>query len=338
MLGKNKGKVLAIVMAVLMLALTLTGCGKDNAKKDQPAKEAFKPTKPIAVIVPASPGGATDLLARAVEKVWSKYCPQPIQIINKGGGGGVEGAVAVKSAKPDGYTMIIGMGGGHDIVMPHLQNVEYKYTDLTPVARLSVNSVAILVPADSPFKSVKDIVEWAKRENKPVTAAVSQKAGAHDLTAQALGKMAGITVTCIPHSGGGQSITTLLGGQTMIGTGHPAEVIGHLKSGKLRPIGIALPERDPALPDVPTFKEQGIDLYTWGSVKGVGLPKNTPKEIVDYYADIFKKICDDPEFKKACQDMLQPAQYQGPEEFAKFLKQVTDDYGTLIQKLGIQKQ
>jgi tripartite-type tricarboxylate transporter receptor subunit TctC len=339
MFGKSKGKVLSVLLVVLMMLLTLTGCGKDTAtSKKETAKTAFKPEKPITAIVPASPGGATDLLARAVEKVWSKYCPQPIQIVNKGGGGGVEGAVAVKTAKPDGYTLIIGMGGGHDIVAPHLQNIEYKYTDLTPVARLSVNSVVILVPADSPFNSVKDVVEWAKRENKPVTASVSQKAGAHDLTAQAFGKKAGITVTPIPHSGGAQAITTLLGGQTVIGTGHPAEVITHLKSGKLKPIGIALPERDPALPNVPTLKEQGIDVYTWGSVKGVGLPKNTSKEIVDYYADVFKKIADDPEFKKACEDMMQPAQYQNPEEFAKFLKQVTDDYGTLIKSLGIEKQ
>lgn len=338
MFGKEKGKALSIILVVLMMALAMAGCGKDNAKKSDAPKAAFKPEKPITAVVPAAPGGATDLLARAVEKVWSKYCPQPIQIVNKGGGGGVEGAIAVKTAKPDGYTIEIGMGGGHDIVAPHLQNIEYKYTDLTPVARLSVNSVVILVPADSPFNSVKDVVDWAKRENKPVTASVSQKAGAHDLTAQAFGKKAGITVTCIPHAGGGQSITTLLGGQTMIGTGHPAEVITHLKSGKLKPIGIALPERDPALPNVPTLKEQGIDVYTWGSVKGVGLPKNAPKEVVDYYADLFKKICDDPDFKKACEDMLQPAQYQNPEEFAKFLKQVTDDYGTLIKSLGIEKQ
>lgn len=337
MLGKSKGKVLAMAVVASILTFALAGCGQD-AKKADKAKEDFKPTKPITVIVPAGPGGATDLLARAVEKVWSKYCPQPMQIVNKGGGGGVEGAVAVKTAKPDGYTLEIGIGGGHDIVMPHLQNVEYKYTDLIPVARLSINSVVILVPKDSPFNSVKDIVEWAKRENKPVTAAVSQKAGAHDLAAQAMGKMAGINVTCIPHTGGAQAITTLLGGQTMIGTGHPAEVINQLKAGKLKPIGIALPERDPALPDVPTFKEQGINLHTWGSVKGVALPKNTPKEIVDYYADVFKKISEDPDFKKATQDMLQPVQYQGPEEFAKFLKQATDDYGALIKQLGIQKQ
>lgn len=336
MFGQTTKKVLVFLLAALIL--TLAGCGKDSAKQTEKAKEVFKPTKPITVIVPAGPGGATDLLARAVEKVWSKYCPQPMQIVNKGSGGGVEGAVAVKTAKPDGYTLEIGIGGGHDIVMPHLQNVEYRYTDLIPVARLSINSVAILVPADSPFNSVKDIVEWAKRENKPVTASVSQKSGAHDLTAQALGKMAGITVTSIPHTGGAQSLTTLLGGQTMIGTGHPAEIITQLKAGKLKPIGIALPERDPALPNVPTFKEQGIELYTWGSVKGVALPKNTPKEIVDYYADVFKKIAEDPEFKKATQDMLQPVQYQGPDEFAKFLKQATDDYGALIQKLGIQKQ
>lgn len=335
-------KVNRIVLAVLVLALTLllvaSGCGKAPAAKTTEKTAGFKPEKPITMVVPGAAGGSTDLLARAVDKVWGKYCPQPLQIVNKGGGGGLDGATTVARAKPDGYTLELGYGSGHDIVMPHLQKVEYNpFRDLEPVARLSIHSVVVLVPENSPYNSLKDIVDWAKKENKPVTAAVSLKAGAVDMVMRGIGKATGITVTPIPHAGGAQAITTLIGGQTLMGGGHPAEVIGQIKAKRLKPIGIATPERDPALPDIPTLKEQGINFYTWGSVKGIGVPKNTPKEIIDYYADVFKKVAEDPDFKKAMLDMGQPVQYQGTADFAKFLRQAHDDYGVLVKDLGLDK-
>ena len=332
---KTRG--LVPVAAVLIFGLLLAGCGKaPEAKPAAPA--AFKPEKPITMVVPGAAGGSTDLLARAVERVWGKYCPQPLQIVNKGGGGGLEGATTVARAKPDGYTMEMGYGSGHDLVMPHIQKVEYDpFRDLVPVARMSIHSVVVVVPDNSPFKSIRDVVDWAKKENKPVTAAVSLTAGAQDLVMRGIGKAAGITVTPVPHAGGGQSITTVIGGQTMMGGNHPAEVVSPLRANRLRAIGIATPERDPSLPDVPTLKEQGINFYTWGSVKGVAVPRNTPKEVIDYYADVFKKVADDPDFKKAMQDMLQPVQYLGPDDFGKFMRQAADDYGKLIKELGLDK-
>ena len=183
--------------ALLVFALLLAaGCGGKQAapastpKTDAPA--AFKPEKPVTMIVPGAAGGSTDLLARAVEKVWSKYCPQPLQVVNKTGGGGIEGATFVARAKPDGYTMELGYGSGHDIVMPHIQKVEYDpFKQLEPVARLSIHSVVVLVPANSPFNSIKEITDWGKKENKPITASVSLTAGAVDLVMRGIGKTSG---------------------------------------------------------------------------------------------------------------------------------------------------
>lgn len=330
-----------LTIMVLISMIVLAGCGKTPAadSKKTPEKAAFKPEKAVTIVVPMAAGGSTDMLARAVEKVWSKYCPQPLQIVNKPGGGGIEGATFVSRAKPDGYTLTLGYGSGHDLVMPHLQKIEYDpFTALVPIARLSMHSVVVLVPEKSPFKTLKDVVDWAKKENKPVTASVSVTAGAVDLVMRGIGKSTGITVTPIPHSGGSQSLTTLVGGQTAIGGGHPAEVISQLKAGRVRAIGIATPERDPALPDVPTLKEQGINFYTWGSVKGIAAPKGTSKEIVDYYSDLFKKITDDAEFKKIMADMLQPVQYQNATEFAAFMKSASGDYSKLINELGLVKK
>ncbi len=101
---------------------------------------------------------------------------------------------------------------------------------------------------------------------------------------------------------------------------------------------MALKERDKTMPDVPTLMEQGVDFYTWGSVKGVAAPPNTPKEIIEYYEDLFKKICEDPDFIKSMTDMLQPVNYQNAEDFGKFMREMYDDYGELIDKLGLAKK
>lgn len=335
-------------MAVLTLALMVaaTGCGKastgDSKAAPAPAAaKAFTPDKdkPMTLIVPMAAGGATDLLARAVEKVWPKYTSQPVSVVNKPGAAGVDGSLFVSRAKPDGTTLIVGYGGGSpDLVTPQLSKVAYDpFTDLVPVARLSIASVVVAVPEKSEFKTMKDVIDWAKANNKPVTAAVSTTASANDFVMKGIGKVAGIQVTPIPHAGGSQAITTLVGGQTMMGGAHPVEIMTQLKAGRARAIAIATPERDPILPDVPTLKEQGINFSTWGSPKGVAAPKGTPKEIVDYYSDLLKKISDDPEYKKAMADMGQPVQYQNAADFSKFMRAAYDDYTRLINELGFEK-
>ncbi len=335
-MSKMSRRITLVIVVVTAMMLAVCGCGKQPAGSGKANAPAFKPDKPITMIVPFAAGGSSDLLARAIEKVWTKHCPQPLQIVNKLGGGGIEGARFVSRAKPDGYTILLGYGSGHDLVMPFLEKIEYDpFRDLVPVCRLSMHTVLVLVPENSPFKSIKDIVDWSKRENKPVTAAVSTTAGAVDLVMRGIGKTTGIEVTPIPHAGSSQAVTTLLGGQTTMGGGFACEIIPALKAKRLRPLASATFERDPAMPDVPTLREQGINVYNWGSVKGIAVPPKTSKEVIEYYADVFKKVTEDPEFRKAMQDMLQPVQYQGPEEYAKFMRSAYDDHGKMIKELGL---
>ena len=227
-------------------------------------------------------GGSTDLLARAVEKFWTKYSKQPLVVVNKPGGGGVVGTEGVVRSKPDGYTLYLGYGSGHDVVMPSLQKMPYDpLKDLIAVARVSIHSVVIVTGANSPYNSVKDIVAWAKKEGKPVTTAVSVKAGAVDLALTAFGKAAGVNIVTVPFSGGAEATTALAGGHLMIGGGHPSEIIPHIKAGRFKALAVVLPQRDPTLPNVPTLKEEGINVYTWGSIKGLAAPAGTPKEVVE---------------------------------------------------------
>jgi len=294
------------------------------------------PTKPIELVVPFAAGGSTDVLARLVAKFAPKYFDKPLVVINKPGGGGVTGTEGVVRSTPDGHTLYLGYGSGHDLVMPHFQKLPFDtFKDLIPVSRLSVHSVVLIIRADAPYKTMKEFVDWGKKKEQ-VTASVSTKAGSVDITFQAIGKTTGLKMVTVPFRGGAEAVTAIVGGQTDSGGNHPSEVISHIKAKRLIPIAVALEQRDSAIPDVPTFKELGYNVVTVGSVKGVAAPKGTPPEVIQYLSERFKKVCDDPEFVKAMKDIGQPVMYLGPTDFGKYLQAGFEEYGKLIKEFNIK--
>ncbi|MBP1714784.1 MAG: hypothetical protein H6Q42_2987 [Deltaproteobacteria bacterium] len=320
-------KIMALTVLVCFLAIPMLAGAQDKF-----------PTKPIEITVPFAAGGSTDVLARLVGKFAPKYFDKPLVVVNKPGGGGITGTEAVVRSKPDGYSLFLGYGSGHDLVTPHFQKMPYDtFNDLVPVARLSVHSIVMIIRGDAPYKTMKELVEWGKKKDQ-VTASVSTKAGSVDITFQAVGKATGMKIVTIPFRGGAESVTAIVGGQTDCGGNHPSEVISHIKAKRLIPIAVALENRDPAIPDVPTFKELGYNVVAVGSVKGVAAPKGTPPEVVRYLAERFKKVCDDPEFIKAMKDIGQPVMYQGPQEFGQYLKSGFEQYGKLIKEFNIKLQ
>ncbi len=299
------------------------------------AQDKF-PTKPIELVVPFAAGGSTDVLARLVAKFAPKYFDKPLVVINKPGGGGVTGTEGVVRSAPDGHTLYVGYGSGHDLVMPHFQKLPFKtFEDLSSVCLLSVHSVVMIIRADAPYKTMKEMIEWGKKKEQ-VTASVSTKAGSVDITFQAVGKTTGLKMVTVPFRGGAESVTAIVGGQTDCGGNHPSEVISHIKAKRLIPIAVALEQRDPAIPDVPTFKELGYNVVTAGSVKGVAAPKGTPPEAIRYLAERFKKVCEDQEFIQAMKDIGQPVMYKGPVDFAKYLQDGYEQYGKLIKEFNIK--
>ena len=294
------------------------------------------PNKPIQLIVPYSAGGSTDVLARAIGQVAPRFFPQPVVIVNKAGGGGIPGRVDVVKAKGDGYTQLFGWGSGEDLVVPHQRPLPYDiFKDLETVCRMSVHSIVLAVPADSPYKTLADLVKAGKTKEY-MTAAVSTKGGSVDITFLLFAKAAGIKVTTIPGSGGSDAITKLVGGHVDFGGGHPSEVLPHFKAGRLRGLAVAFEKRDASVPDIPTFRESGYDVVTAGSVKGVAVPKGTPKEIISYLEKKYKEIADDAEFQKIMKDIGQPVMYQTAEEYNVWFKQAYDQFGGLVKSLGIE--
>jgi tripartite-type tricarboxylate transporter receptor subunit TctC len=294
------------------------------------------PTKPIQVIIPFAAGGSSDLTGRALEKVWRKYSPQPMLVVNKPGAGGVLGTEYVVRSKPDGYTVYLGYGSGHDLVMPHLMKMPYDpFRDLAPVARVTIHAVVVCVSGKSSFNSMKDLLDWANRGNT-VTAAVSTAAGANDIVMRAIAKKTGVKITTVPFAGGSESTTALAGGHLIMGAGTLSEQMTHVKAGRLKPLAVALQQRDAVLPKVPTLREQGIDVATWGSIKGVAVPAGTPPEIIEYLSSTLKKVCEDKEFKKAMASVYQPIEYMDTKEWAAFIPKAYKDYGDLIKELDIK--
>jgi tripartite-type tricarboxylate transporter receptor subunit TctC len=275
-------------------------------------------------------------LARLVAKCAPKYFEKPLVVVNKPGGGGITGTEGVVRSRPDGYTLYVGYGSGHDLVTPHFQKMPYDtFNDLVPVCRLSVHSIVMIIRGNAPYRTLKEFIEWGKTREQ-VTASVSTKAGSVDIVFQAIGRATGLKMVTVPFRGGAESVTAIIGGQTDCGGNHPSEIISHIRAKRLIPIAVALEARDPAVPDVPTFRELGYNIVAVGSVKGVAAPKGTPPEAMAYLTERFKKVCEDPEFIKSMKDIGQPVMYQGPQEFGKYLKDGFDDYGKLIKEFNIK--
>jgi tripartite-type tricarboxylate transporter receptor subunit TctC len=314
---------------VLVLAAALAAVAGVSA-------EAAYPEKPIQLIVPYSAGGSTDVLARALSQVAPRFFPQPVVVVNKPGGGAIPGRVEVVKARPDGYTLLFGYGSGEDLVVPHQRSLPYNVFEAFETGpRISVHSIVLAVPGNSPHKTLADFVKWAKTKDY-TTASVSTKGGSVDITFLLFGKAAGIKVTTIPGSGGADAVTKLVGGHVDFGGGHPSEVLPHIKAGRMRALAVAFDKRDPSIPDVPTFKEFGFDVVTAGSVKGIAAPKGTPKEVMNSLDAKLKAICEDAEFQKIMKDLGQPVLYQPSEEYKVWFKQAYDQFGQLVKTLGVE--
>jgi tripartite-type tricarboxylate transporter receptor subunit TctC len=329
-----------IFVLMASLSLPLFAGGSQDASKPEAAPAAdsgeWSPTRPIDLVVPYAAGGSTDLLGRAIEKIWTKYSPQPMRVVDKPGGGGVTGSVFVANSAPDGYTLCLGYGSGCDMSMPVLQQLEYDPVKaLDPLCLISVHTVMIGVPTNSEFNTLADIIEWTKKTGNPATVVSSTANGSVDIVLQALVKKTGANLTIIPTDGGGKSISMLVGAQTMAGGAHPSEVLPQYKAGRIRLIGVAADDRDTSMPEIPTLKEQGIDFSSYGSIKGLAGPKNMPENIKKYYESTFRKICEDPEFIQIMTDMGQPVMYLNITDFTNFFKKASEDYKQSIEELGL---
>jgi len=277
------------------------------------------PTKPITLVNPGGAGGSTDLLMRAVISVASSYLGQPIVLDLKPGGSGAVGTDFVAKAAPDGYTLLCG-GPGWNSTLPAIEGRSKGPEYFDAVCQINYNSSFTLVRSESPFKTLNEAIQWAKANPNKMVFGNTGVWGAADLCWKIVRHQTGIVTRDVPHEGGGPFIVALLGGHVDIGITGPPVSLPHIQAGKLRALAYNDNKRFPQTPNVPTAKEQGIDLidHFWRSILA---PKGTPPSIINKLASAFKKITEDPSFVEMIKKFGEEVNYLGPEEFTKMWKE-----------------
>ena len=295
---------------------------------------AAYPEKTINYIIAFGPGGESDISARLQEPYFKKLTGQPVAIQYKAGAGGAAAWSQINSAPGDGYT-IIGTNIPHIILQPLQKDVGYKTAEIATVYWFHYTPDAIIVTADSPYKSLEDLIAAAKKAPGTVTFSGSGTNSANHLAQQRFDKMAGIKTTYIPAKGTGASNAALLGKH--VAGAFSYSTVGTQLGAQVRCLAIALEKRHPALPDCPTFKEKGYDLVS-GAYRGIGVPNTTPKATQQAVSDLIGKINKDPAFIKAMEDKGFAMVDVGLADMPAFMAKKQKEYEEIAREMGIMKK
>jgi tripartite-type tricarboxylate transporter receptor subunit TctC len=233
-------------------------------------------------------------------------------------------------ARPDGYTLVTAITPL--TILPHQVKTAFTYQSFEPIINVVLDPVMFQVRADSQWKTLREFLDYAKKNPGMITVGNSGAGGGVHLIALAFEKAAEVSFNHIPFAGGGPSVTALLGGHIHAVSVSPPEGIPHVKAGKLRIIALFSEKRMEAFPDVPTVREQGVN-FTMSQWRGLAAPKGTPPDVVKRLHDAFKKGMEDPGFVKTATDLTVNLAYLGPDDFGKLMAQDHDRYGTLVQEL-----
>lgn len=318
------------LVAVAGLAATVLASGSVWA-------QAY-PTKPIKLQVPFAPGGTTDIVARVISESLGKALGQNVIVENKAGGGGVVGATETARALPDGYNL--GMATVSTTAANPAINTKIPYnptTDFTPIINIAATPNVIAVHPSFPAKDYKGFIAELKKNPGKYSYSSSGTGGIGHLQTELWKSLAGVFITHIPYRGAGPALNDTVAGQVPIIFDNMPSAMPFIQTGKLIPIVVAAPQRLPQLPNVPTFKEVGLEPVNRMAYYGIYGPKNLPKEVVEKVSAGVKKALQDPVVVKRIQDTGSLIVANSPEEFAAQMKAEFEVYKKVVdqQKLKL---
>lgn len=297
--------------------------------------QANYPDKPIRLVVPYTPGGGADTNSRMLAQPMSAILGQPIVIENRPGASGVVGAMAVLQAPADGYTVFFdAFPYAVNAVMRNLPFDPVK--DMIPVSQAINMPLILVVPAASPFKTLQDLVDFAKANPDKLDYGSYGAGGAAHLAAELLQRDAGIKWTHVPYKGGAQAIADVLAGRLGGYFSNPITALPHLKSGKLRALGTTGATRMEAIPDVPTLEELGYPGFTVVEWNGFFVAKGTPTNAIERLAKTINEATKDPVVKARMGSMGIEPVGNTPEQFTTFLQGEIKQWRALVQSNNIR--
>ncbi|MES2635168.1 MAG: tripartite tricarboxylate transporter substrate binding protein [Pseudomonadota bacterium] len=292
--------------------------------------QTWEPTKPIQLIVGFSPGGGTDVIARAIAAGSQEVMPQPMVVINKPGASGVIAADAVSRAAPDGYTLLVA-GGSESTSLPNHQQVSYKQSSFRPIGHVIRLRMMVVVKNDGKIKNFADLVKYAKANPGKMAYGTSGVGSLTHSMMLMVNKAAGIDTFHVPYKGDAEVVTGMLGDQVQIGLGSPDQFKSWIDTGKLIPLTLSSNDRFPGLPNVPTLKELGYDIYL-ENMKGVVAPAGLPDEIYTYLNEKLRKAMETEAFRNIVNKSNFEVQYMDGPMFGRTMASMSSGIAAALKK------
>jgi len=313
-----------VVLAFLALATLTSGVI---------AQEPY-PTRPVSIVNPFPPGGIAELTARPLASTFERLLKQPFVVVNKPGAAGAVGAQFASVAKPDGYTLLVALvsiSSTPEVDKLFGRPPTYTRDQFVGIARLNADPPVLAV--NGPWKTLKDLIDDAKKRPGEITFASSGPYGASHLPLEMLLQAAGLKMRHLPTTGGGPATTAVLGGHAQLWASPPALAAPHVEAGKMRVLATWGATRLAAFPDVPTLKELGYDIeyYIW---TGLFAPKAVPANVIQVLRDATRRAMQDDEFKAAMEKAKTPIAYQDSDEFKAFWDADAKRIAAVIQFIG----
>ena len=320
-----------MLMSVLMAGVSLLGTGTAQAQADYP-------NKPIKLIVAFPPGGTSDILGRLVADELGKVLRQAIVVENIAGAGGIVGTDRALKLPADGYTLIQ-TGVGQNAVAHGLDpNLKYNsLTDFIHLTQINSGPNVLVVHPSQPFKTVKDIVDYAKKNPGKLDYGFTHAASGH-MAMELFKQTTGIFLTGIPYKGGGPMLNDLLAGTIPMVFLNQDVVAPHVRSGKLRAIAVSSKERNPLLPEVPTVAESGYKGFEATSWSGISVAKGTPQAIVDKLEAGLAQVMQSPTFRQRLTSVGFVIPQSNSKSYTAFVKSEIEQWTRVIKTAGIKPE
>ncbi len=304
------------------------------------AAAAEYPSKPITAIVTVSPGGSNDIQTRAFGTVAEKLLKQPIVVINKSGASGMLGLMQGAQAAPDGYTLTTSSMSEMCVLESEKasnRKTEVALSDFVSIGAFTVAPLIIAVPANSPWKTIEDLIRDAKANPGKYAYSSGGLYRIAHINTELFAQAVGLKFRHVPYAGGGQAVTAVVGGHEDFASMTPSSSVPLMKGGKLRPLAVQGDARSKFLPEVPTLAEKGIDAGI-PQIVGLGVPKATPAPIVEKLRAVVKQVTEDKSFMNVIESQGDEVRHVDGETFAKISEKYSQQVAKLLKQLLAQEK